>query len=71
MPRAPDQENKPLTWPNWPLKLRTSSSHEEGCERDWAIATKEFAGRTERSRAEGVRVECKDGKMHEIAGQRI
>ncbi|MEQ1914764.1 MAG: glutamate synthase subunit beta, partial [Sideroxydans sp.] len=44
MPRAPDQENKSMTWPYWPMKLRTSSSHDEGCERDWAIATKEFVG---------------------------
>jgi glutamate synthase (NADPH/NADH) small chain len=69
MPRAPDQENKPMTWPNWPMKLRTSSSHEEGCNRDWAIATKEFIGsdgKVEKLRA--VRVEWKDGKMIEVAG---
>ncbi|PPJ40571.1 glutamate synthase, partial [Pseudoxanthomonas sp. KAs_5_3] len=35
MPQPPEQENKPLVWPYWPTKLRTSSSHEEGCERDW------------------------------------
>jgi glutamate synthase (NADPH/NADH) small chain len=45
MPQPPDHENKPLTWPYWPLKLRTSSSHEEGAERDFAVATKEFKGR--------------------------
>ncbi|MDI9335982.1 MAG: glutamate synthase subunit beta [Gammaproteobacteria bacterium] len=44
LPRPPLEENKPLTWPYWPLKLRTSSSHEEGCERQFAIATKEFLG---------------------------
>jgi len=44
MPKPPVHENKLLTWPNWPLKLRTSSSHEEGCERDWAVATKQFLG---------------------------
>ncbi|MBL28444.1 MAG: glutamate synthase [Rhodospirillaceae bacterium] len=43
MPRPPEQENKGLTWPYWPLKLRTSSSHEEGCDRDWAVATKSFS----------------------------
>ena len=69
MPRAPDQENKPMTWPNWPLKLRTSSSHEEGCTRDWAIATKEFVGEDGVLKAiKAVRVEFKDGKMVEIAG---
>ncbi len=42
MPQPPDEENRPLTWPYWPYKLRTSSSHEEGCERDWAVTTKKF-----------------------------
>ncbi len=69
MPRPPEQENKPLVWPNWPMKLRTSSSHEEGAQRDWAIATKEFIGsngKVEKLRA--VRVEWKDGKMNEVTG---
>src|SRR6187397_883320 len=44
MPMPPEQENKALTWPYWPLKLRTSSSHEEGAERDFAVATKSFQG---------------------------
>ncbi|MEO8186144.1 MAG: glutamate synthase subunit beta [Burkholderiaceae bacterium] len=44
LPQPPESENKPLTWPYWPLKLRTSSSHEEGVQRDWAIATKAFRG---------------------------
>ena len=44
MPMPPEEENKPLTWPYWPLKLRTSSSHEEGAERDFAVATKSFQG---------------------------
>lgn len=69
MPRAPDQENKSMTWPYWPLKLRTSSSHEEGCDRDWAIATKEFVGEDGVLKAiKAVRIEFKDGKMIEIAG---
>ncbi len=69
MPRPPEHENKPLVWPNWPMKLRTSSSHEEGAQRDWAIVTKGFIGsngKVEKLRA--VRVEWKDGKMNEIAG---
>ncbi|MES2353735.1 MAG: glutamate synthase subunit beta [Pseudomonadota bacterium] len=45
MPQPPAQENKPLTWPYWPMKLRTSSSHEEGCERDFAIVTKSLSGK--------------------------
>jgi glutamate synthase (NADPH/NADH) small chain len=69
MPRAPDQENKPLTWPYWPMKMRTSSSHEEGVTRDWSIATKEFVGENGVLKAvKAVRVEFKDGKMVEIAG---
>lgn len=44
LPKPPIHENKLLTWPDWPLKLRTSTSHEEGCERDWSVATKQFIG---------------------------
>jgi glutamate synthase (NADPH/NADH) small chain len=44
MPQPPARENKQLTWPDWPLKMRTSSSHEEGCERDFAVTTKRFIG---------------------------
>jgi glutamate synthase (NADPH/NADH) small chain len=69
MPRPPEKENKSLVWPNWPMKMRTSSSHEEGAQRDWSIVTKEFIGsngKVEKLRV--VRVEWKDGKMNEIAG---
>ena len=69
MPQPPVEENRPMTWPNWPIKLRTSSSHEEGCEREFAISTKEFLG--EKGKLTGlktVRVEWKDGKMVEVAG---
>ena len=69
MPQPPEHENKPLTWPYWPIKLRTSSSHEEGCEREFAIATKEFIGENGRVKAlKSVRVEWKDGKMVEVPG---
>ena len=69
MPRAPDQENKAMTWPYWPMKLRTSSSHDEGCVRDWAISTKEFVGENGVLKSlKCVRVEFKDGKMGEVAG---
>lgn len=69
MSRPPEQENKPMVWPYWPMKLRTSSSHEEGCQRDWAVATKELIGRNGKvEKLRAVRVEWKDGKMHEIAG---
>ncbi len=44
LPQPPAHENKPLVWPYWPMKMRTSSSHEEGCERDWAVQTKMFKG---------------------------
>jgi glutamate synthase (NADPH) small chain len=44
MPKPPEKENKALTWPNWPMKLRTSSSHLEGAERDFAVATMSLEG---------------------------
>jgi len=73
LPMPPEQENKPLVWPYWPIKLRTSSSHEEGCEREFAIATKEFIGGEgkDKGRVKGlraVRVEWQGGKMVEVAG---
>jgi glutamate synthase (NADPH/NADH) small chain len=73
MPQPPEQENKPLVWPYWPTKLRTSSSHEEGCTREFAIATKEFVAGTgkDKGRVVGlktVHIELKDGKFVEIAG---
>ena len=69
MPQPPEHENKPLVWPNWPIKLRTSSSHEEGCDRDWAIATKEFVGKNGKvEKLKAVRVEWKEGKMQEVPG---
>ncbi len=59
--------NKPLVWPYWPIKLRTSSSQEEGCERDWAVATKRFEGNGGNvKKLIAARVELKDGKMQEV-----
>ena len=67
MPMPPEQENKPLVWPYWPTKLRTSSSHEEGCERDWAVATKRLEGKGGKvEKLIACRVEWKDGKMQEV-----
>jgi glutamate synthase (NADPH/NADH) small chain len=57
LPEPPEHENKALTWPYWPVKLRTSSSQEEGCDRDWAVATKRFEGR--------------DGKVEKLVAARI
>jgi glutamate synthase (NADPH/NADH) small chain len=73
MPMPPEQENKPLVWPYWPIKLRTSSSHEEGCEREFAIATKEFIGGEGKDKGKlkalkSVRVEWQGGKMTEVPG---
>ncbi len=69
LPQPPEQENKPLTWPYWPIKLRTSSSHEEGCDRDWSVATKSFVGKDGVVTAlQAVRVAWKDGKMQEVPG---
>ena len=69
LPQPPAHENGPLTWPYWPTKLRTSSSHEEGCARAFAVATKVFTGA--RGKVTGlttVNIEFKDGKLVEIAG---
>jgi glutamate synthase (NADPH/NADH) small chain len=68
LPKPPDKENKALTWPNWPLKLRTSSSQEEGAERDWAVATKRAVGSNGKVEAlECVRLAF-DPKMREMPG---
>ena len=57
LPQPPEREEKPLVWPYWPIKLRSSSSHEEGCNRDWAVATKRFEGR--------------DGKVEKLVAARV
>jgi glutamate synthase (NADPH/NADH) small chain len=57
LPQPPQQEDRALTWPYWPVKLRTSSSHEEGCARDWSVATKRFEGR--------------DGKVEKLVAARL
>ena len=73
MPQPPEHENKALSWPYWPLKMRSSSSHEEGCTRDFAVATKQLiagegadSGKVKALQA--VRVEWKNGQMSEVAG---
>ena len=71
MPQPPEQENKPLVWPYWPIKLRTSSSHEEGATREFAISTKEFVGDGKGGKVKAlktVQIEFKDGKLTEVAG---
>ncbi len=69
LPQPPEHENKLFVWPNWPIKLRTSSSHEEGVARDWSVATKEFIGDNGKVKAlRAVRVEWQDGKLKEIMG---
>ncbi|GLS03576.1 glutamate synthase subunit beta [Chitiniphilus shinanonensis] len=69
MAMPPEQEDKPLTWPYWPVKLRTSSSHEEGCERDFAVMTKAFVGEDGRVTAlRAVRLDWRDGRPVEVPG---
>jgi glutamate synthase (NADPH) small chain len=68
MPKPPVMEDKAMSWPLWPLKLRTSSSHEEGVDRDWAILTKRVVGENAVQGLECVRVEWQAGKMVEIEG---
>jgi glutamate synthase (NADPH/NADH) small chain len=68
LPMPPDVERNPV-WPYWPTRLRTSSSHEEGVNRDWSVATKEFLGKNGKVEAlRAVRLEWKDGKPHEVPG---
>jgi len=69
MPRPPEKENKPLTWPNWPMKLRSSTSHDEGCDREWAVSTKSFEGEDgQLTTLKGIRVEWGDKGPEEIPG---
>ena len=69
MPRPPEREDKALTWPEWPLKLRTSSSHMEGVSRDWAVLAKRvIADDGAVAGLECVRVEWKGGRMEEVSG---
>jgi glutamate synthase (NADPH/NADH) small chain len=74
LPQPPERENKALIWPDWPMKLRTSSSHEEGCERDWSLGTKTFSGTNSKVTAlNGIRLEWATGEdgrmeMHEVNG---
>src|SRR5260370_22970565 len=69
LPAPPDKENKGLTWPDWPLKMRTSSSQEEGAERDFAVLTRRAVGKNGKVEAlECVRIEWAGGKMQEVAG---
>ena len=66
MPQPPEKENKLLTWPEWPLKMRTSSSHEEGAERDFAVNSVEFHG--EGGAVKSLRCVRVDGKFQAIPG---
>ncbi|MEK8024692.1 glutamate synthase subunit beta [Pseudaquabacterium rugosum] len=72
MPEPPVSENKSLTWPYWPIKLRTSSSHDEGCVREFAISTKEFVGDGKKggkvTALKTVGVKFEGGKLVEIPG---
>ena len=71
MPKPADPKNNP-SWPYWPLRLRTSSSHEEGATRDWAVFTKRFTGKD--GKVTGLvacRVQWKDGKLEEIPGSEM
>jgi glutamate synthase (NADPH/NADH) small chain len=65
MPKPPEKENKLMTWPEWPLKLRTSSSHQEGAEREFAVNSVEFIGEGQVQKLRCVRV---DNKFQAIPG---
>jgi glutamate synthase (NADPH/NADH) small chain len=67
MPQPPEQEDKQMVWPNWPLKMRTSSSHEEGANRDWSITTKALLGENGKVVGlTGAKVQWQAGKMQEV-----
>ena len=72
LPQPPERENKALTWPDWPMKLRTSSSHEEGCERDWSLGTKTFSGTNSKVTAlNGIRLEWATGEEGRMEMQEV
>src|SRR5262249_30515189 len=72
LPKPPERENKALTWPDWPLKLRSSHAHEEGADRDWAVLTRRAVGPSGTIEAlECVRVEWAQGKMQEVPDSRF
>ena len=67
MPQPPEMEDKAMTWPDWPVKMRTSSSHEEGANRDWGVLTKRVVGDGDKvTGLECVRIAWEDGKFEEI-----
>ncbi len=69
MPRPPEKEDKQLTWPDWPMKMRTSSSHQEGAARDWSVLAKRVIEKDgDVAGLECVRVEWQDRQMVEVAG---
>ena len=72
LPQPPERENKALIWPDWPMKLRTSSSHEEGCERDWSLGTKTFSGTNSKVTAlNGIRLEWATGEEGRMEMQEV
>lgn len=71
MPRPPEQENKPLVWPQYPLKFRTSSSQEEGCQRDWSISTQSFVGQERVEALKAVRLEWKADAHGQMKPQEV
>jgi glutamate synthase (NADPH/NADH) small chain len=69
MPKPPVREDKSAVWPDWPLKLRTSSSHEEGCDRDWAINAKRVVGENGQvTGLECIKLDWSNGRMEEVPG---
>ena len=68
LPMPPEADQNPV-WPYWPQRLRTSSAQEEGCQRDWSVATKRFIGRNGKvQKLVAARIEWNDGRMQEISG---
>jgi len=69
MPKPPEKENKDTTWPNWPMKLRSSTSHDEGCKREWAVGTTSFAGKDGKvTTLNGAQMDWSNGRPEPVEG---
>ena len=69
MPKPPEKEDKDMTWPNWPMKLRTSTSHDEGCMREWAVGTTAFKGKNGKvTSLKGTQIDWSNGKPEAVKG---
>jgi glutamate synthase (NADPH/NADH) small chain len=70
MPKPPEKEDKDMTWPNWPMKLRSSTSHDEGCKREWAVGTTSFEGKDGKiTTLKGAQMDWLNGRPEPVKGR--